>query len=111
VLVQQEKEKKAKYLDTYHELRKNFTPLVYSVDDMAGREARNAESWLAYLLSTKWERPQSQLVHYVRVRIVLSMARDNTLLLRGSRDRRGSVRLDISDGTALCHAWQTWQDR
>ena len=111
VLAQQEKEKKGKYLNTCHELRKDFTPLVYSVDGMAGREAKNAERRLAHHLAAKWARPQSQLVNYVRVRIALSIARANTLLLRGSRDRRGSVRSNIADGTALRHAWQTWQDR
>ena len=40
----QEKEKKGKYLQTCHELQKDFTPLVYSVNGMAGKEARCAES-------------------------------------------------------------------
>jgi len=44
VLELQEKEKKDKYLQTGHELRKDFTPLVYSVDGMAGKEARCVES-------------------------------------------------------------------
>ena len=47
VLADQEKEKKDKYLDTCHELRKDFVPLVYSVDGMAGKEARAAEKRLA----------------------------------------------------------------
>ena len=110
VLAQQEKEKKDKYLHVCHEQRKDFSPLVYSVDGMAGREAKHAERRLAYHLSRKWQKPYSQLVHYVRVRIGLSIARANTLLIRGSRDRRGSVRPNITDGTAL-HAWQTWQER
>ena len=86
-IAQQEKEKKGKYLNTCHELRKDFTPLVNSVDGMAGREAMNAEQRLAYHLAAKWARPQSQLVNYVHVHIALSIARANTLLLQGSRDR------------------------
>jgi len=37
VLAEHGKEKKGKYLKRCHELRKDFTPLVYSVDGMAGR--------------------------------------------------------------------------
>ncbi|KAL3806424.1 hypothetical protein ACHAXA_007766, partial [Cyclostephanos tholiformis] len=47
VLLQHEKEKKDKYLWTCLELRKDFTPMVYSVDGIAGREAQNAEKRLA----------------------------------------------------------------
>jgi hypothetical protein len=31
-------------------MQKDFTPLVYSVDGIAGREAKNAEKHLAYPL-------------------------------------------------------------
>ena len=47
VLERQEKEKKGKYLTSCLEMRKDFTPLVYSVDGVAGREARSAEKRLA----------------------------------------------------------------
>jgi hypothetical protein len=47
VLAQQEKEKKNQYLHPCLEMRKDFTPLVYSVDGIAGREAKNAEKHLA----------------------------------------------------------------
>ena len=43
VLAKHEKEKKDKYLRKFHEERKDFTPMVYSVDGIAGREARHAE--------------------------------------------------------------------
>ena len=61
VLEQHEKEKKDKYLRTCLELRKNFTPLVYSVDGIAGREAQNAEKRLATHLASKWNRGYSQM--------------------------------------------------
>ena len=63
VLANQEQEKKDKYLDPLHEQRKDFTPLVYSVDGIAGREARGAEKRLASFLAKKWRRPYSQMVH------------------------------------------------
>eukprot|EP00957_Ditylum_brightwellii_P180736 13768931-Ditylum_brightwellii.AAC.1 len=42
VLLRQEKEKKGKYLQPCLEWRRNFTPLVYSADGMAGDEAAAA---------------------------------------------------------------------
>ncbi len=39
VLAQQEKEKENQYLHPCLEMQKDFTPLVYSVDGIAGREA------------------------------------------------------------------------
>ena len=38
---------KNKYLQNCLEMRKDFTPMVYSVNGIAGREARNAEKRLA----------------------------------------------------------------
>jgi hypothetical protein len=59
VLEQHEKEKKDKYLQTCLEMRKDFTPMVYSVDGIAGRESRNAEKRLATHLAGKWNREYS----------------------------------------------------
>jgi hypothetical protein len=38
--------------------------MVYSVDGIAGREARNAEKRLATHLAGKWNREYSQMVYY-----------------------------------------------
>ena len=109
VLLQHEKEKKDKYLRTCLELRKDFTPMVYSVDGIAGREARNAEKRLATHLASKWNRGYSQMVYYVRVRMAIAVVRANSLLIRGSRDRQQPRRPLIPDGAALGD-WRTWQD-
>ena len=109
VLLQHEKEKKDKYLQTCLELRKDFTPMVYSVDGIAGREARNAEKRLATHLASKWNRGYSQMVYYVRVRMAIAVVRANSLLIRGSRDRQQPRRPLIPDRAALGD-WQTWQD-
>ena len=87
ILAAHEKEKKDKYLWTCLELRKDFTPMVYSVDGIAGREAQNAEKRLATHLASKWNRGYSQMVYYVRVRMAIAVVRANSLLIRGSRDR------------------------
>ena len=109
VLAAQEKEKKDKYLDSCLQQRKDFTPLVYSVDGIAGREARNAEKRIAALLAAKWRKQYSTMVQYVRVRMSLAVVRANSLLIRGCRERRGIVRPRISDGYAMFD-WHTWSD-
>ncbi|KAL7528055.1 LOW QUALITY PROTEIN: hypothetical protein ACHAXR_003653 [Thalassiosira sp. AJA248-18] len=61
ILAKHGKEKKDKYLRACHEMRKDFTPLVYSVDSIAGREAKNAERRITTILSGKWQRPYSEM--------------------------------------------------
>ena len=48
-----EKEKKDRYLQSCHAIRKDFTPLVYTVDGITGREANSKEKHLATALATK----------------------------------------------------------
>jgi len=55
VLAPQKKEKKDKYLKVCHELQKGFTPLIYSVDGMYGRDAKHANKRLAHHSSEKWQ--------------------------------------------------------
>jgi hypothetical protein len=62
VLEQHEKEKKDKYLQNCLEMRKDFMPMVYSVDGIAGCEAWNVEKRLATHLAVKWNREYSQMV-------------------------------------------------
>jgi len=101
VLVDQEKEKEDKYLvHCCHELRKDFTPVVYSVDGMSWREARMAENRMVSYLSKKWHQPYSQMVPYMRLRILLSIARSNMLLIRGSRDHE-TARPFIQSGSTI----------
>ena len=109
LLARQEKEKKSKYLKSCLEMRKDFTPLVYTVDGVAGREARSAEKRLAALLADKWKRSYSQMVYYVKVRIQLSLVRTTSLLIRGSRNHQGHCWRNPPDGAAMSD-WQTWQE-
>jgi hypothetical protein len=108
LLARQEKEKKSKYLQSCLEMRKDFTPLVYTVDGVAGREARSAEKRLAALLADKWKRSYSQMVYYVKVRIQLSLVRTTSLLIRGSRNHQGHCWRNPPYGAAM--DWQTWQE-
>ena len=101
LLARQEKEKKSKYLQSCHEMRKDFTPLVYTVDGVAGREARTAEKRLAALLADKWKRQYSQMVYHVKVRMQLSLVRTTSLLIRGSRNHQGHCWRIPPDGAAM----------
>ena len=56
VLANHKKEKKTKYLAPLHEQRKDFTMMVYSVDGIAGREAKSAKKHLAAVLASKWRK-------------------------------------------------------
>ena len=85
------KRKKDKYLQACLDRRRSFTPLVYSVDGMACKEARAFEKRIASLLSDKWNRTYSKLVGYVRGRMAMSISRSNTVGLRGARVRRRTV--------------------
>jgi hypothetical protein len=110
VLAAQEKEKKGKYLQVCLEQRKDFTPMVYSVDGIAGREARNAERRLATLLADKWKKDYPQMVFYVRARMTLACVRANSLLMRGSRDTHQRRRPQITDRAAM-YDWRTHRDQ
>ena len=109
MLVAQEREKKDKYLLSCHAMLKDFTPLVYSVDGIAGREAKSAEKHLATVLATKWKKPHSEIVYYVHVRMNLVVIRANSLLIRGSRDCQKARRPVINDRASM-YDWRSWHD-
>jgi hypothetical protein len=110
VLAQQEKDKKNQYLRPCLEMRKDFTPLVYSIDGSAGREAKNVEKRLTYHLLEKWHKQLPQMVYYVRIRMAIAVVRANSLLIRGSRDRQRPRRPVISDRHAM-NDWRTWSEQ
>ena len=55
---------------------------------MAGRETKAAERKLASRLASKWDREYSEMVGFVRMRMAIAVVRANSLLIRGSRERR-----------------------
>ncbi len=77
--------KKEKYEEACLERRRDFTPMIYSVDGMADKHARAAEKRIASLLAAKWARQYSQMACFVRTRMCLAIVQSNTLLLRGDR--------------------------
>jgi len=63
----------------------DFCPIVYSVDEIPGRDAKAAKKQLTTILSGKWNRPYSQMVHYMRVRMCVAVVRLNSLLIHEYR--------------------------
>ena len=53
--------------------------------------------------------PYSEMVAYVRTRMALAVVRANSLLVRGSRQRR--ARRPLIDEGAAMEGWQTWRER
>lgn len=108
VLEKHAREKKKKYEEACRERRRDFTPLVYSVDGLACNEARAAERRLAALLAAKWDRQFSEMVCFVRRRMALAVARSTTLLLRG--DRSSSWRRRAPDNGVSAAAARTMRE-
>ena len=54
--------KKDDYLTPCLTRRRGFMPLLYSVDEVAGKEAKSFERCIASLLAEKWDRPYSGMV-------------------------------------------------
>ena len=85
VLERAAKAKKSKYLQPCLDQRRSFTPLVYLVDEMACKEAKAFEKRITCLLAEKWDRPYSEMVGYMQVRMGMVIIRSNTVLLRRAR--------------------------
>ncbi len=92
ILAAHEKEKDDRYGIACRVQQKDFTPLVYSVDGMPGKQARSAERRLAQILAAKWGRQYSDVVNFVRCRMSLSVVRSISLVLRTERQTLPWVR-------------------
>ncbi len=89
---------------------KDFTPLVYSVDGITGREAKNAEKHLTYHLLEKWHKPLPKMVYYVWIRMLIDLVRANSLLIRCSGARQRPRHPVIFDRHAMTY-WRTWLEQ
>ena len=102
ILERHAKEKKDKYETAYLDRRRDFTPLVYSVDGMASKDARTAERRIAWLLAKKWSRTYSDMANFIRTRMSLTVVRSNTLLLIGNRTSPMRQRTPFDGVAATC---------
>ena len=67
--------KKTKYNPAAEELRGTFTPLVCSTDGVLHREYRAYQIRLASKLATKWQRPYSVVMNWVKLRMQFAVFR------------------------------------
>jgi hypothetical protein len=74
-----------KYEEACNERRRDFTPMIYSVDGMADRPAWAAEKRIAGILVAKWTGQYSQMASCVWTWMCLAIVQSNTLLFRGDR--------------------------
>lgn len=86
-----------------------FTPLVYSVDRVAGRETKQAERRLASQLAWKWKREYSEMVGHMRTMMTLAVVRSNSILMCGSMVRRSYARPSVDEGAAVFWGQRHWR--
>ena len=86
MLARQEREKKEKYNEVCLERQRTFTPLVFSVDGLMGKEAKAAVKRLASLLAVKWSAEYSYVCGYLRARLSLALVRATGRCLRAERN-------------------------
>ena len=106
ILQRHEDAKKKKYLDACLEARRQFTPLVFSVDGLMGVECKAATQRLAAALSAKWRRPYSEMCGFVRSRLSLALVRATNLCIRGTRNptkRSPTFQWESGAGVNLYH--------
>jgi len=109
VLRQHEMEKTRKYKKACLERRRDFTPLCYTADGMAGREARNAAS-PGLPFGVKMEaptHPDDILCAISRMFLALALVWANSLLIRESREKHNHRnRSLIEDGPGMSN-WRS----
>ena len=81
---------------------RHFTPLVYSVDGLEGREAIAARKRLASRLAAKWNRQYSEVCGFVRSRLAFILVRATSRCFRGTRNpHKRSNQLDWAAGAGM----------
>ena len=94
VLHSAEVEKKTKYSDACQERHTSFTPLVVSVDGMLAPEFANFLRRIGEALSTKWEKPYSKTMNWVKCRLSFAVLRASSVCFRGTGTKWRSLGSD-----------------
>ena len=84
-LAKHEQAKKKKYLQACLAQRMHFTPLVFSIDGVMGRETDAFVKILAKHLALKWDRPFSRVIDYLLTRLSIACVRATHRTMRSSR--------------------------
>ena len=94
VLHSAEVEKKTKYSYACQERHMSFTPLVVSVDGMLAPEFASFLRRIGEALSTKWEKPYSKTMNWVKCRLSFAVLRASNVCFRGTRTKWTSLGSD-----------------
>ncbi|BES99690.1 Hypothetical protein NTJ_12507 [Nesidiocoris tenuis] len=93
------REKHMKYDQAAEDKRGSFSPLICSCDGALHREYGVFQKRMAQALATKWEKPYSAILGWVRVRTQLSIIRATSMRLRNGRSQVKA--LGLEDGAGL----------
>ena len=100
ILQSAETEKKAKHNAACLARNVSFTPLVVSVDGAFAPEFDRLIKRIAGGLSSKWDKPYSPTINWVRNRLSFAVLRATNLCMRGTRSKWRS--LGVVDGASIC---------
>lgn len=92
-------QKHRKYDSAAEDIRASFTPLICSAEGVLHKEYAVFQKRLAETLTTKWKKPFSQTLGWIRIQGQMSIIRAVSLRLRGTR--RHIRYLPYEDGAAL----------
>ena len=84
-LAKHEQAKKKKYLQACLAQRMHFTPLVFSIDGVMGRETEAFIKRLGKHLALKWDRPFPRVINYLLTRLSIACVRVTHFTMRGYR--------------------------
>ena len=85
VIENQEKQKKQKYLQSCLDQRRQFTPVVLSIDGLLGQETKSIVRRLSLKLAQKWRTTYNYVIKFINSRLSIAIVRATHLCLRGSR--------------------------
>ena len=94
VLHSAEVEKRTKNSDACQERHMSFTPLVVSVDGMLAPEFASFLRRIRKALSTKWEKPYSKTMNWVKCRLSFAVLRTSSACFRGTKIKWRSLGSD-----------------
>ena len=94
VLHSAEVEKKTKDSDAYQERHMSFISLVVSVDGMLAPEFASFLRRIGETSSTKWEKPYSKTMNWVKSRLSFAVLRASSVCFRGTRTKWRSLGSD-----------------
>ena len=94
--------KEQKYEQRIIEVEKaTFRPLIFSYTGGAGPPSSKAIQGLAYRISDKKEDSYSDVITYIRTKLIFALLRSSILCLRGARSMRRRLALEASIGTIV----------